>query len=64
MTTVIYETKWHIWLFCNDCKHTVELQNINEYKYSLKYQLRFLLTRRQSLSKFQNMIDENSVSTL
>ena len=33
---VIFETKWHIWFYRNNCKHNAEIQNINAISIFIK----------------------------
>ena len=62
VNTVIFETKWHIWLYRNNCKHKAEIQNIDKYKFLLKYQIKDLL--KCVISKFPNVLDYNFISAL
>ena len=59
---VIFETKWHIWLYRNNFKHNADIQNIDKYKFLLKYQIKYLF--KGAISKFPNEIDNDFISAL
>ena len=66
INTVIFETKWFIWTHRNKCKHSGETQNIKQYEYMLKYNLKFQLKCTRLISYCKNIIEgyDDFISTL